>query len=232
MSKNRTVEAQNRASTMRAPEPLTLEQLRGMRGKWVWIVLDDPGKEIEGWALVAKEHVFTYKGHETEGLVERVVYPLCDYGAWIAYEYPPDYFRQDTKMVPLTLQQLEGLEEPTPVWWATMGMWCLARRGMITTPTGRTHDVIELSGLFYAYPTIKTEAWEPCEVCMEQDDPCLKDNCFRKSGRVCGYNCDKLARYMNNAKRIHDANFCPHCGRPLTPEAWAILERRLRGCMG
>lgn len=25
------------------------------------------------------------------------------------------------------------------------------------------------------------------------------------------------------------ASFCPHCGRPLTEEAWAELERRLRG---
>ena len=24
--------------------------------------------------------------------------------------------------------------------------------------------------------------------------------------------------------------FCPECGRPLTPEAWEILEKRLRGC--
>lgn len=25
------------------------------------------------------------------------------------------------------------------------------------------------------------------------------------------------------------SNFCPSCGRPLTPEAWAMLEKRLRG---
>lgn len=24
-------------------------------------------------------------------------------------------------------------------------------------------------------------------------------------------------------------NFCGECGRPLTPEAWAMLEKRLRG---
>lgn len=40
MSKNRTVEAQNRASTPRAPEPLTLEQLRGMDGEPVLLVFD------------------------------------------------------------------------------------------------------------------------------------------------------------------------------------------------
>ena len=26
--------------------------------------------------------------------------------------------------------------------------------------------------------------------------------------------------------------FCPNCGRPLTPEARSMLEKRLRGCMG
>ena len=25
--------------------------------------------------------------------------------------------------------------------------------------------------------------------------------------------------------------FCPECGRPLTDEAWEILEKRLRGCL-
>lgn len=25
-------------------------------------------------------------------------------------------------------------------------------------------------------------------------------------------------------------HYCPHCGRPLTPEARAMLEKRLRGC--
>lgn len=74
---------------------------------------------------------------------------------------------------------------------------------------------------------IDPAAWGPCEVCVGQDDPCLKDNCFRRSARVCGYNCDKFVRYMNNAKKIHDANFCPDCGRPLTEKAWAMLRSRL-----
>ena len=38
-----------------------------------------------------------------------------------------------------------------------------------------------------AYPSAKIdrEKWEPCKVCMEEDDPCLRDNCFRRSAKVC-----------------------------------------------
>lgn len=30
------------------------------------------------------------------------------------------------------------------------------------------------------------------------------------------------------ATRENEFRFCPHCGRPLTEEAWAELERRIR----
>lgn len=231
MSKNRTVEAQNRASTMRAPEPLTLEQLRGMRGKWVWISApDSPMAPVEvcGWAYVGERYVFTYQEYEND-LVVRVSYNLCDYGAWVAYAYQPDYSSKDAKMVPLTLQQLNGMEEPTPVWWGVMGEWCLARRGMITAPSGRIHDVIELSGLFYSYPParIDREAWEPCWTCKNDLCRTCKSAGVDSMGDPC-YKCN----HEEALSEYEPSNFCPVCGRPLTPEAWAILERRLRGCMG
>ena len=30
-------------------------------------------------------------------------------------------------------------------------------------------------------------------------------------------------------EETEDLNYCPKCGRPLTDEAWAELEKRLRG---
>ena len=69
--------------------PLTIEQLREMRGKWVWIVSPDKDFTVAGWAYVGKDHVFTYWEYEYDAIVGRVVYNLCDYGAWIAYAYPP-----------------------------------------------------------------------------------------------------------------------------------------------
>ena len=74
-------------------------------------------------------------------------------------------------------------------------------------------------------------AWEPCEVCEELKDPCLEDGCFKKmeTGKVCGYNCTRFVKYQKNIKRLHEAKFCPECGRPLTDAAWKMLERRLAG---
>lgn len=70
-------------------EPLALEQLRGMRGKWVWIESPDRNLTVSGWAYVGKDYVFTYWEYEDDKLVGRIVYNICDYGAWLAYTYPP-----------------------------------------------------------------------------------------------------------------------------------------------
>ena len=67
---------------------LTLEQVRMRRGRWVWIVSPDKDLTVSGWAYVGKEHVFTYWEYERDALVGRVVYNLCDYGAWLAYDFP------------------------------------------------------------------------------------------------------------------------------------------------
>ena len=68
--------------------PLTLEQVRMRRGTWVWIVSPDKDLTVSGWAYIGKEHVFTYWEYERDAFVGRVVYNLCDYGAWLAYDHP------------------------------------------------------------------------------------------------------------------------------------------------
>ena len=41
--------------------------------------------------------------------------------------------------------------------------------------------------------------------------------------------CSKCGCNSKDATYGHKNNFCPKCGRAMTPEAWAELERRLRG---
>ena len=41
--------------------------------------------------------------------------------------------------------------------------------------------------------------------------------------------CSKCGCNSKDATYGHKDNFCPKCGRAMTPEAWAELERRLRG---
>lgn len=83
----------------------------------------------------------------------------------------------------------------------------------------------------YAYPPahIDLEAWEPCGFCNDLRDPCLEDGCFRKNRWKCGFACDKYLEFREKKKILEKSKYCPRCGRPLTPEARAMLEKRLRG---
>lgn len=133
--------------------PLTLEQLREKRGKWVWIISPDEHMTVEAWAYVGESQVFTYWEYQEDKIVGRVVYNMCDYGAWLAYAYPPAHIDR---------------EEWTAEWIYPGNEWNLP-------------------------------------VCSK-----------------CGCN-SKDATYG------HKDNFCPKCGRAMTPEARAELEKRLRG---
>lgn len=77
--------------------------------------------------------------------------------------------------------------------------------------------------LAYAYPPahIDREAWEPC------------GDCEKKSCDDCRYS--EYLSYLEPCKSCEGAsewkpmqNFCGECGRPLTPESWDMLEKRLR----
>lgn len=66
--------------------------------------------------------------------------------------------------------------------------------------------------LSYAYPPahIDREEWKPCWLCSISSGEPAKHLI--------------LPETCNN-----EAKYCPECGRPLTEEAWAELEKRLRG---
>lgn len=76
----------------------------------------------------------------------------------------------------------------------------------------------------YAYPHahIDREAWEPCGECEKRNcDNCLYSE-YLSSMEPC--------KSCYNAKKWKPVSrFCGECGRPLTDEAWAELEKRLRG---
>lgn len=110
---------------------------------------------------------------------------------------------------PLTLEQLKAMEKPTPVWmdlgkktiegWG--GYWCICQIGHIITPGMVSMYAEKMNGAkFYAYPPARIDR-EKWELCMW----CVPNGQF-------GLN-----------------NYCSACGRPLTEEAWAELESRLRG---
>lgn len=68
---------------------------------------------------------------------------------------------------------------------------------------------------------IDREAWEPCIIC-ETCASC-KYSCYsaKEKNSPC-YACEYRSEYKPR-------NYCPFCCRPLTDEAWTLLEKRLRG---
>lgn len=71
--------------------PLTTEQLRGKRGKWVWIVIQ--GKdETSAWAFVSGNQVSTFLGYDSDRYVLKANYYFEENGKeFLAYDYPPSH---------------------------------------------------------------------------------------------------------------------------------------------
>lgn len=59
--------------------------------------------------------------------------------------------------------------------------------------------------------------WEPCRVCSSEYSQKIVAVVERYHGCV------------TEAIKTVKVSYCPVCGRPLTEEAWAELEKRLRG---
>lgn len=129
---------------------------------------------------------------------------------------------------PLTLEQLREMDGK-PVWLHTFSSktkktniseWALvASSGEYSVSfvrvavCGRFEKRCEDYGktwVAYAYPPVYIDRskWEPCKLCSLPDG--------RSAYRLI------LAETCGG-----EARFCPECGRPLTDEAWAELERRL-----
>ena len=53
---------------------------------------------------------------------------------------------------PLMMEQLQKMDEPTPVWWEKASCWCLCERGFIIVPNGNIYEFKETDGTFYRRP--------------------------------------------------------------------------------
>lgn len=133
---------------------------------------------------------------------------------------------------PLTLEQLRGMGGK-PVWIMASpdwGHWELSedaedyladRDTSLYGITYPDHDckggVHQLRWIAYAYPPahINREAWTGC-------------TCNTKSKSCC--TCVSLrCQFCIGESEYKRGKYCSACGRPLTEEAWAELEKRVRG---
>ena len=131
------------------------------------------------------------------------------------------HFVGANKMNPLPLEQLQDMIGK-PVWVQTPGIdrygrWVIVAGVSIEEKAlycQGDYTCREYGKTWIAYAClpfhIYREAWEPCELCSISDGTPAKHLI--------------LAETCNG-----EAKYCPECGRPLTEEAWAMLEKRLMG---
>lgn len=75
----------------------------------------------------------------------------------------------------------------------------------------------------HAQPThLDRNRWVGCKECFQAwCKTCIRYD-VRNMDTICTFSCINHSKHKPN-------NFCQSCGRPLTEEAWAELERRIGG---
>ena len=137
---------------------------------------------------------------------------------------------------PLTLEQLREMDGQ-PVWVEFIRhpdgtpiepLWMLVNCREKRLVTDIEYVDWNIKGwLAYSYPPAHTDRskWKPCEHCKSAEYPPQKFGAHQfpvVGNEIYFYDTE----YGWEGEEI---KHCPWCGRPLTKEAWAELERRLRG---
>ena len=72
------------------PQPLTLEDLRGMDGEWVWAISSDPDLTVSAWAYIVASQAHTLCEYKPDRLLGNVQLDFENYGkTWLAYRSKP-----------------------------------------------------------------------------------------------------------------------------------------------
>ena len=138
---------------------------------------------------------------------------------------------------PMTLEQLREMDGQ-PVWIERIGSdspedkeWALVfcKEKFCRTSRGNIalFGCYGIGWLAYAYPPahIDREAWTAEWRELHGDKMVGLDDCGEDVYRHYHYSVCTSCGKGTAVK----SNFCPSCGRAMTPEAWAELEKRLRG---
>lgn len=178
--------------------------------------------------VVASAELFYYQHKEYADALDLAIAVLK-----ITPEIGESDFRNITKLVSmpesgesLSLEQLKQMDGK-PVWVKFIGhpdgtpiepLWMLVNCREKRLVTDVEYVDWNSEGWFaYSYPPARIDRskWTAEWVPMTDDDGCVWLECS-----TCEYDLDSL-------EESHP--FCPSCGRAMTEEAWAELERRLRG---
>ena len=126
-----------------------------------------------------------------------------------------------------------ALDIPFPSFVITIYFNSLANaelvRDILIHEDAHPNKAVPFKPFIYPPAHIDREAWEPCEWCGEwiggDCSPREQDAGYKL---YAGY-CKQVAADDFYEDETEELNYCPICGRPLTEEAWAEMEKRMRG---
>ena len=174
-------------------------------------------------------------GNELVNTLKQIVSDYTSHGMYPS-AFPVEYAIEIVEKMPtltqpnepLTLEQLREMDGK-PVWIERNesphdGKWFIVDHADIENPDrtlytkeGVTYSDYGVHFTAYAYSPahIDREAWKPCIKC--------NGKCY-----FCKFNeTSKCGKCKNHEFYSPMFNFCPDCGRPLTEDAWAELEKRM-----
>lgn len=213
---------------------LTLNQLREMNGYPIWVVSlinEKPGE----WCILrvvemSKTWFISCAGSE------QVFGDKETYGeTWLAYAYPPpaeieytdygiDRIREliDADLEGRCIVLNSGYTETVGGEALRKAMYeCFMTNNEITRYTA---DAIAEKIVRDAEDNhIDRNKWKSCWTC--ENDICR--TCVNAGADPLGDPCYKCSQ-DGRQEQYEPANFCPDCGRPLTNEAWDMLEKRIK----
>lgn len=158
-----------------------------------------------------------------------------------------------TQGSPLTLKQLREMNGQ-PGYWAEEKRWGIICVDSAGRWAGVPFFKFRLDGVNFEYniksrrmkiyrspsPTkLVRAAWEPCKYCSGEKTLYQKTHHTKLYMNTFGCastlvtECSRCPPYAKccmkdiPANSVFKINFCPECGRPLTDEAWEMLEKRL-----
>ena len=76
----------------------------------------------------------------------------------------------------LTLEELQEMEDTTPVWWDQINSWVLVYKGNLTTWSGKHLYAKGCNGKFYRRPPEGVLC--ACDILQVERDACDEDFCF------------------------------------------------------
>lgn len=194
--------------------PLTLKKLESMEGQKVLLYRMKSTEPLELGTVKQNGDVLGDAG--------MLAYHELYLETWVAFSYQaqekPDFDK------PLTLEQLRKMDGQ-PVWMVLVDdsdscEWMIVDASQRCCE-GRKY-IVDFSNigtlwLAYAYPPahIDREAWR-CPICSGNE--VIEFKAWKTPEQI-----------INGPFAQGGAMFCPRCGKPRTPEAWAELKKRLRG---